>query len=601
MQFEDVGGITVFTYFDDLKPTACQVSQDEGIITLCSNIENFQVAGYVYSFFSVILLGLILSSIMNLLMLITTSANFFAKFRIPHFINAGFYVLTCVSYLLLSNIDSIEPETKHKIKVQAEHGIAFLFLTALIAIITLGHYLYLRRFKNLGYLHNLTNSLVPKQADFERQTESTTNKLRTTSLTIKGQNNVNIPDIEEVIISPVASKNKAESGFPDENQFEQEIKQLKIENAKLMKDLDVLRRSLEETRIDDKSENVAALQGQLDAKDEELQRIRNLLEALRRQILQKDMRVEELEGASLVNQQTIEALKENKEELNKFLMDREKRIDELRRERDEIRRELNTKTEEFDAIVSEYNSVRKELVVMRESKVSESFTEFRALDNSTLDLDGLKEKITQLNLALERQKLQTNDLTIRNQSLEMAKDELDIRYKQLSEAFDEARKQVGELQIKNNQFENLEKERIELIERVAELNSTIDKSKLHIKELNVKIEEIEPVMEKYENLKISFNKVKADLSDSYRDGEDLRQENVRLGYEIDEKNRVQVELEKISKLSDVYLNQLQDLRDKYSDDKTDWEAERSDLGYSINQLKREVEQLQKRLKSQEIN
>mmetsp|Transcript_31213 Transcript_31213/g.30850 ORF Transcript_31213/g.30850 Transcript_31213/m.30850 type:complete len:816 (+) Transcript_31213:3-2450(+) len=247
--------------------------------------------------------------------------------------------------------------------------------------------------------------------------------------------------------------------------------------------------------------------------------------------------------------------------------------------------------------MAELNNSKREVLALKEGRSTEMSSE--NFGSGSLDIDSMKDKISQLTKALEMQREQTNSLISKNQNLEMAKDDLDIRYKQLSEAYDEVRKQFGEISIKYGQYENLEKERIGLLEKINESGSVIDKLKLQIKEIKAKNEELEPVVEKYEVLTVAYNKAKEEIGSLIRENESLETQNESLSALSAEKTKLENDLDKTKKLAEVYQNQLQELREKYQTDKVDWEEERSELNYAISQLKREVEQLQSRLKSQE--
>jgi chromosome segregation ATPase len=82
-------------------------------------------------------------------MLLFRRNNFLARVRTPHYINSLIFCIAGGSYLLISNVDHLQPPREELVNVKAEFGINLLFLTATVSIITLLHYLFLKRFNHL--------------------------------------------------------------------------------------------------------------------------------------------------------------------------------------------------------------------------------------------------------------------------------------------------------------------------------------------------------------------------------------------------------------------------------------------------------------------
>jgi hypothetical protein len=108
LTFEDVEGV-VSIKFPDFNHIACGSSSDPGIMTVCSNIDYFQAAGIFYMVLVAILLPMILLSILNLLMLIFIQNNLFTQIHQPHMINCALFITAAAGYLLVSNVDNLEP------------------------------------------------------------------------------------------------------------------------------------------------------------------------------------------------------------------------------------------------------------------------------------------------------------------------------------------------------------------------------------------------------------------------------------------------------------------------------------------------------------
>lgn len=169
LRFEDVEG-KVYTSFPNFHAFACSSSHDPGILTICGNLLNFRIAG---SFYLLLVLPLLLSLLfccLNLLMLRFARANQVARFWYPHIANAGVYVLAASGFLLISNVDDLQPPAQQKLMVAHEAGISLLFLTAGVGICTLVHYCYLRKYRNLHTLELSAQAFVQKFLHFRETT-----------------------------------------------------------------------------------------------------------------------------------------------------------------------------------------------------------------------------------------------------------------------------------------------------------------------------------------------------------------------------------------------------------------------------------------------
>lgn len=69
MKYEDVLG-EVYTSFYNFQEFACNSSHDDGILTVCSNLTNFTVAGIIYLLIAYVLIITLILTQANLLMLV---------------------------------------------------------------------------------------------------------------------------------------------------------------------------------------------------------------------------------------------------------------------------------------------------------------------------------------------------------------------------------------------------------------------------------------------------------------------------------------------------------------------------------------------------
>ncbi|MEE4247853.1 MAG: hypothetical protein V2I33_20850 [Kangiellaceae bacterium] len=118
IQYQDVEG-TVFSRYNDFKKFACGKSDEAGIMTLCSNIDYFFAAGVGYLILACVILSFLFLNFLNLLMVILKRNNFITDIRFSHYLVSVLDIVAGAGYLLLSNIDNLEPPELQKVNVKA--------------------------------------------------------------------------------------------------------------------------------------------------------------------------------------------------------------------------------------------------------------------------------------------------------------------------------------------------------------------------------------------------------------------------------------------------------------------------------------------------
>jgi hypothetical protein len=162
VQLKDVSG-RLYTSFANFDAFACERSKDQDILALCDSLLHLRVAGAVFTGLSLALVGGLLVSCLNLLMLLLLSENWAARTRFTHYLNPVLYFSACCVYLLVSQVDAIE-------ELRAEFGVCLMFVTASAVVVTFTHYFYLWRFDSLRDLTLLTKgyrdrSVSPSYSD----------------------------------------------------------------------------------------------------------------------------------------------------------------------------------------------------------------------------------------------------------------------------------------------------------------------------------------------------------------------------------------------------------------------------------------------------
>jgi len=93
-------------------------------------------------------------------MLVLQRNNFLLNLKHIHYINCPLFIFGGGSYLLVSNVDHLEPPHEEKLHVSADSGIPIIFVLGAWSILTLLHFLFLKHIKGLNTTYKLSNALV---------------------------------------------------------------------------------------------------------------------------------------------------------------------------------------------------------------------------------------------------------------------------------------------------------------------------------------------------------------------------------------------------------------------------------------------------------
>ena len=287
LRYEDVQG-DVYTSFPNFHSFACSTSHDPGIRTICSNLLNFRIAGLFYLLLVIPLLFSILFCCVNLLMLRFARANRVARFWYPHLVNAGLYILSASGFLLISNVDGLEPPAQERLLVSHEAGILLLFLTAGVAICTLVHYWYLRKYRNLHTLELSAMAFVQKFLRFGETTEGVGSE--GILPTNREQQHKSPPTPDEIV--NISADRMVQGANPDpglvvmSDETQQELDRIKAEKAALESILMQTAGKLQRKR-EKLAQSRRALQG---SPGPDLENVKSLLEEKRKDLeLQKQL------------------------------------------------------------------------------------------------------------------------------------------------------------------------------------------------------------------------------------------------------------------------------------------------------------------------
>ena len=460
--FEDVTG-EVYSTFAGFDSFACPFSRDPGIVTVCSNILNFQWAGYIFVALSLFLLISVTLCIINLVMIIFQQINPFTRFWYPHVVNAGVFVVAGGEYLLVSNVDGLEPPQKLKLAIVTEAGVVMLFVTATVAIITLFHYLFLKHFRNINSMEVISLSFVSKllnshqhesiaQPDAAAQAQNVelSQKLRSVQdevaeLRIERDALKRTVD-EQTSTLKTSSKARQEAGAsPEEIAVSGDILDAP--------DTSALQLELDEARV-----RIATLTGQLERSSGDKETAQKALETAdkklrdekkahgnaKKTVTELQTRVDQL-LKEVANSQGVEQVKRLLEEEKQQELDRQKTlftqqirsrdedIAELRAQLDVLKREGTRKEEraqeaEKKAVASEgrLKALEAELQAAL-AKLREAETAAQTLKNQKVELE-LRISTTQTELTAEREKYKHLDDTHKRSLVEMGQatsDQLD--------------------------------------------------------------------------------------------------------------------------------------------------------------------------------
>jgi hypothetical protein len=95
-------------------------------------------------------------------MLVNIQDNAITGMTKTHLVSCGLFIVSAGTYLIVSNVDNLEPPEKQAVDVTAGEGIYLFFAVAGVSILTLLHYLFLKRYRAIDMLHGVGLAVMRK-------------------------------------------------------------------------------------------------------------------------------------------------------------------------------------------------------------------------------------------------------------------------------------------------------------------------------------------------------------------------------------------------------------------------------------------------------
>jgi chromosome segregation ATPase len=124
--------------------------------------------------------------------------NRLTDMTITHYTNVVLAIAAGAGYLLLSNVDNLQPPEFQKVNVKAGYGITMLFVSAGLAILTFLHYLFVKRFTNLDTMHTFGLGLMTKHLFGVKSGETVTVEVTTTIEELRRELEIKSYEISEL-------------------------------------------------------------------------------------------------------------------------------------------------------------------------------------------------------------------------------------------------------------------------------------------------------------------------------------------------------------------------------------------------------------------
>lgn len=635
--YEDVKG-NVYASFSDFESFACRKSRNEGILTVCGNILNFQISGILFQIASYIALALIFYTIYTYIKRKKT-------WKYLPYLPSLIYFIGSLSYLALVSSTLLDPQD-NTVSVSYERGCFLLFITNILNILTFAHYFYIslqannefQEFndsceivvqdiipdKNIqGYLEEVfTKDTAEIKECYAKDLEKFSNKQKNVLTNWANQDShlrkklqdlsIILEDIKDT--SAGESIEKAQKAMDIVNEMIFKIRQGGVsgrdgkkddeiettrryqekEESKSRKDIgdnDMLKKNLNEKidRITAENQEIKSEMSKLivlaESRLEETERQKKILDNNKQLLVEKQLKIEDLEKQRHQLENRDKNSSENINQLKKYLKDYEDLLIQIKKEKDELLRSLRTKESENELIQEQFIKLKNEASALK-SALSPT-TESKPSIND-IEIDSLNLQIAHLTENVKKSKEEISMLVQEKITIGQENENL---HKKLDDS-------VKEYQLSLNKIYELEN----LIQESNEVKNKYFKALDDINEMSTMIESFKKdtgtpgfaeeksfFVEKCTRKKQKIKKLRREARRNERVIEDS-QKNIE---------DCEKEIEELKKLLEVAKVKENEGFKKLNTAEEEWERVKSELIHNNAQQNREIEILQSRMKTQE--
>lgn len=619
--YEDVHG-EVYASFASFESFACRKSRNEGILTVCGNILNFETSGIIMQISS----GL--AVVFNVFSIYTYMVH--KKYAISHFIALGVYVFGSLAYFALNSKELLDPQDE-SVALTYESGCFLIFLTNVCQLITTMHVVYASKSQNLQYQpfsevavmsENVKNQkniekyekeisqlelakqeLLRKLGNGDGEVWKALKELKLYLEKIGENPSGSMSEIKENVsllfdkVDCLAEKKwekerkkydleiqnllgevettKRYSGM-DDDKVKQEVLKLHGENQNLIGKIEKLAKENGEVKSD-----LSKIVLQAELRLEETERQRRILENNKQIMVENQIKIEELEK----NKKTLESKEknsaENMAELKKYLKDYEDLLLQLKRDKDDVTRALKTKESDLENLESQFSTIKAESASLKSMLNSDSMPKSSLSD---IEISTL-----------------TSQLAISSENLKKSKQELQTLQENYSEQLLTNKKLDSKLENSLKEYQNS-------LSKIYELENTIkDISDVKVKYTKA-LDDINDLSTMLESFKKDFadSKISDEKSFFYEKCAKKKEKIQQLKKEIRSLNRKLERLNnslqdslQIEETLKITKESEQEAYKKLAASEEEFGRVKAELVHSAAQQVREVEILQNRMKTQE--
>ena len=345
--------------------------------------------------------------------------------------------------------------------------------------------------------------------------------------------------------------------------------------------------------LDTVTAEVTHLQKAIVSKQEEIEKYQKSLKSVKDTVLEKENRIEEFEKINRTSDYQIKGLNEQVDELKKYLAEKETY---LKQEREEQKKKLDSKDEELALMITQNQGLEKELLLARKSVQSEKEEEF---DNLRVEAENLESKISSLTSLLKKQREQNNSLESQLQASELRNEDIAEKLVISQENMGNYRAAISELRMKLEAHEDLKKDYQKALSTIDQLNSMIESLRSEIQSLKDTIRSLDSCKKDKDFYEAQYHSSLQDLEQANKAKRDLELELVLMSNLKKENSTLSAQISKLGEALDTAKAQTADYRSRMSHQELEFDKERDELLLNFSRHKKEISQLERKLKNQE--
>ncbi|OMJ75469.1 hypothetical protein SteCoe_25391 [Stentor coeruleus] len=523
--------------------TVCDINQDFPLKDLCLVLPKLQAGGYFYIISLLVLQFCILNSAFSLWWVYTGRGP--GKYESTNVLSPAILMVSLVSYSILGTFGS-----SARLISEGSGMVYCFFIDIVLVLLCLHYFLILKR--NFITEFQLFEEPLPVE-NIPKHSRSGTQS--------KGPYDTGQSEDDVGFGARLRKKamNQSQGVQVNEKSFCKEvIDDLSGEIEKLLDQKNRLEDSTNNLKklMESSIPDIALYQSNIEIKNSEIKTLKDIIKNFKEKLIEKDIKLEEIERDLSVNKALAQALSSNNALLAKNLDERDRVLENIR----------NSGTFKSFDDASEKDSKRDN------QSAHDRYTEstHATVSIAQSDRESMLDKLNYLNKALEVQKDINEQLHYKNKSLEEIKFKLEDNLNKLQ------KKQQGKSMIC---AEDSEGSRFQIPSEDLYGNKKLSDSE---KLLNDQREIIKKLQDKKSQYKLQIQALQKALKD-------ITDDRDRLADDLGSTK------ENLRSIEDLYIEAC----DKHIKYQEDWNIEKGDILYSKNILARELETLKSRLKIQE--